>query len=167
MISQGQNVALGSSLTNTVRENRHKSFPFFSPFISPLCMSDLGNKQLLVNCICCCQRKGQKVLEPVHIYGLGVFASFFFFFLSNSSGFLKEILLNGLCKLPKWPESCSVPMQQKFIGNRRSVPISSFTCLVKNWWKLFAGSGGGPDVPSGPPQMELLDFSVAPAKSVK
>lgn len=64
---------------------------------------------------------------------------FFFFFLFFE--------LNGLYRSCKWPESCSVPMQQKVIGSRSLVLTGSFDCLVKNWWKLFAGSRGvGPDV---------------------
>lgn len=50
------------------------------------------------------------------------FLLFFFFFvlssLGNSPGFWKEALLNGLCKLHKWPKSSSESMQQEFIGKK-------------------------------------------------
>lgn len=45
MISRGQNATVGSPLRSVMIENRHKSFPCFLPslpFMSPVCMSDLG-----------------------------------------------------------------------------------------------------------------------------
>jgi len=78
------------------------------------------------------------------------FLLFFFVCLSNSSGFLKEVLLSGFYKLHSlWPESCSVPVQQKAIGKRSPVLISSFAYLVKYGWKPFAGSGGLAQMSSG------------------